>query len=676
MNAVTRLAIDPLLPTSALYGLIAAAALAWIAYAVLRGRAWLTRAGAMTLLGAALLNPSIVREEREPLPSVAAIVLDRSESMAFGGRSTAADAALSQLRGELSADPSLELRVVEAEGGPAGSQLFSALEGALADVSGDRIAGSIFITDGQVHDRPSGPASATGPVHALIVGGGDPGDRRVEIVSAPTFGIVGEKAAIEIRIDDPESDEAPLSLSLNGEPLADLVVPTGKTVEYEVELAQRGDNIVVVETPIGREELTPANNSASTSISGVRDRLRVLLITGRPNAAGRVWRDLLKSDPSVDLVHFTILRPPFKNDLTPIEELALIPFPTEELFEEKLGEFDLVIFDQYERRGVVTQSYLANMARYVEDGGALIIAAGEPFAGPASLARTPLASVLPAAPTGKVLTGRFRPVLTQDGLRHSVTQTLEDQALGPWMRFIEARAEAGDVLLAGPDEAPLLVVDRVGNGRVGQLLSDQIWLWARGHEGGGPFSELIRRMVHWMMREPELEERRLTLEADGETARLSLRTLAERPPQLTLEGPDGDERDVKWREDRPGQYSAEAPISDLGLYRARAGGLEAIALNGPANPLEYRDLRATGDVLQPLIEPAGGGVEAFSSGGGLPEIRRIGRRDQASGRGWFGLRERGAYVVQDQRSQPLLPGLAAALVAMALLMLAWRREGQ
>ena len=653
--------------------------LAYGAYIRWRGTAWLTRAAALTILAAALANPAYIREEREPLPSVAAIIVDQSESMTFGQREEIAAAAREQLQAELDADTSLEVRFIETDGGAEGTNLIGALEGLMADVPRDRIAGAVLVTDGQVHDVPEQMSRLTelGPIHTLITGDPDSGDRRISLVQSPDFGIVGENARFLVRVDDPVADEATVTVSVNGGLPERITVETGEDTPLPIEIERRGDNIVVVETPEGEQELTMANNRTAATLSGVRDRLRVLLITGKPNAAGRVWRDLLKSDPSVDLVHFTILRPPFKQDITPLEEMALIAFPTEELFEGKLDEFDLIIFDQYERRTVITMSYLANMARYVADGGALLIAAGDDFAGPASLANTPLAGVLPALPTSTIEVGNFVPEISETGARHTVTQGLDGQNWGPWVRYIEATAEAGDVLMTAENGDPLLVVDRVGEGRVAQLLSGQIWLWARGYDGGGPFAELIRRMVHWLMKEPELEERQLRLEAQGDSVRATLRTLSDNAPPLSIETPDGSVMEPDWQEAGPGEFVAEAPIDRLGLFRARSGGLEAVTLNGPANPKEYAALEATEEVLRPLSELTGGGVYTLDRpGGSIPDIRRVGRNANAEGGGWMGLRERGAYAVRSSTTLPLLPGLLAALAIAAMLLLAWRREGR
>ena len=679
MTEAGRISFDPLLGWPVLWALLAVCAICFGAYLRWRGAAWLTRLAAFTVLAAALSNPAYVREEREPLPSVAALIIDRSESMSFGERTAIADGALDAFRESMDADASLELRLLESDPNADGTDLVAALEGLMADVPRDRIAGSILVTDGQVHDVPEdlSPLAALGPVHAVITGDPDSGDRRITLVQSPDFGIVGENAPFIVRVDDPAADTAAVSISVNGGLPQRITVQTGTDTPMPIEIERRGDNIVVVETPPGEQELTLANNRTAATLSGVRDRLRVLLITGKPNAAGRVWRDLLKSDPSVDLVHFTILRPPFKQDITPLEEMALIAFPTDELFEEKLDEFDLIIFDQYERRTVITMSYLANMARYVADGGALLIAAGEDFAGPASLANTPLAGVLPALPTNTIEIGKFTPELSDTGRRHTVTEALDGRSWGGWVRYIGATAEAGDVLMTAENGDPLLVVDRVGEGRVAQLLSGQIWLWARGHDGGGPFAELIRRMVHWLMKEPELEERQLRLEAQGDTVRATLRTLSDNVPPLTIETPDGTTMEPAWQAVGPGEFAAEAPIDRLGLFRARSGGLEAVTLNGPVNPKEYAALEATPDVLSPLTTRTGGGVyEVDSPSGSLPDIRRVGRNAGAEGANWLGLRERGAYAVRSSTSLPLLPGILAMALIVALLMLAWRREGR
>ncbi|MCH2249278.1 MAG: hypothetical protein MK042_05720 [Cognatishimia sp.] len=678
MIEASRLSFDPLIGWPLFWGLAALFVIALLIYIIAFRKAWLTRTLAAAFGLFALANPAIIEEEREPLPSVAAIVVDRSDSMDFGAREEIATAAYASLQSELEANPSIDLRVVEVETQGDGTRLIGALEGLMADVPRDRIAGAILITDGQVHDLPTDLSRVRelGPIHALITGDPDASDRRITLVETPNFDIVGDEAEFVIRIDDPEGGTVPLTYAMNGGRSQARYVEAGEDTSIFIEVERRGDNIIVFETPEGPQELTLANNRTAATISGVRDGLRVLLVTGRPNASGRVWRDLLKSDPSVDLVHFTILRPPYKRDVTPLEEMALIAFPTEELFEEKLDGFDLIIFDQYERRGVITMGYLADVARYVDEGGALLVVAGESFAGPASLARTPLAGILPALPTGEIINTDVMPTLSPEGMRHTITEDFTGRTWGKWLRYIQARSDTGDVLMRTEDGAPLFAVDRVGDGRVAQLLSDQIWLWARGYDGGGPFSDLIRRSVHWLMKEPELDERQLQLIAQGDTVRANLRTLADRAAPLIIETPDGSFLEPAWRVDGPGTYSAEVPVDQLGLYRAQSGGLDAVALNGPANPKEFAALEATGEVLQPLTTLSGGSVFGLERPDQRPDVRMVARRADASGNNWLGLRERGAYAVRSSTSLPLLPGIFAIGLILLALLFAWRREGR
>ena len=279
-------------------------------------------------------------------------------------------------------------------------------------------------------------------------------------------------------------------------------------------------NIVEIEASPLQGELTAVNNRAVVSIDGVRDKLRVLLVSGEPHAGERTWRNLLKSDASVDLVHFTILRPPEKQDGTPINELSLIAFPTRELFQQKIDEFQLIIFDRYARQGVLPIIYFDNIARYVRKGGAVLVAAGPDYASSTSLWRTPLEVILPAEPSGQVTETPFRAQLSTVGKRHPVTRDLEGAGSDPprwsrWFRVVDTRKAEGATVMQAADDKPLLVLSREGEGRVALLLSDHIWLWARGYEGGGPHLDLLRRLSHWLMKQPDLEEEALRLSSHG-----------------------------------------------------------------------------------------------------------------------------------------------------------------
>ena len=424
---IPTIVFAPHVPLPLLWGLIGFAVVfvGYAFFASARG-AW-ARGLAFLALILALANPLMVRENREPLSDVAVIVVDHSQSMQIGTRRIDADKAAAELKARLKREPNLEVRSVTVTTNPAGedtgTQAFSALNAALADVAPSRVAGAFLITDGEVHDVPV--KSRVAPVQALIVSKRGENDRKLTVVDAARYAIVGQKAEIIVRVHDLGSGNpgiARVNLRIDGADAGARSVTLGKNTPISVPIGHEGESVVEIEAEPGPSELTLQNNRAVVAINGVRDRLRVLLVSGEPHAGERVWRSLLKGDPSVDLVHFTILRPPEKQDDTPLKELSLIVFPTRELFQEKLDGFDLVIFDRYSEHGILPLAYFQNIAGYVYEGGALLVSSGPEFAGPMSIYRTPLTSVLPAQPTGEIVAKPFKPTVTAQGFSHPVTR--------------------------------------------------------------------------------------------------------------------------------------------------------------------------------------------------------------------------------------------------------------
>jgi len=503
-------------------------------------------------------------------------------------------------------------------------------------------------------------------------------------LNAARFAIVGQTANLRLRVDDlggSGETSAALDVRIDGKPFGTRLVPVGKDTDLRLPVSHEGENLIELSAGPGPAELTQQNNHAVVTVSGVRDRLRVLLVSGEPHAGERVWRNLLKADPSVDLIHFTILRPPDKQDTTPINELSLIAFPARELFQEKLGSFDLVVFDRYRERGVLPMPYFQNLANYVQDGGALLISSGPEFAGPESIYRTPLSQVLPVQPTGQVFTEPFKPVLTEDGMAHPVTRELpghnQDKtppSWGRWFRILGANKVAGQTVMADNTGKPLLVLDRVGKGRVAELMSDQTWLWARGFEGGGPQAELLRRLAHWLMKEPELEAEALSAQIIGDNIRITRRTMAAQTPPVNLTLPSGKVVNLPLTKAEPGIWRADTKAGELGLYRATDGILSTVTAAGPLNPKEVADMRATDEVLKPDAQASGGSVHWLEDG--IPEIRRVGTGDTASGSNWIGLRSNGAYRVTALEQEKLMPQWLALLLIVGMLLLAWRLEGR
>jgi len=680
----------PLVPDYVVWAAFGASVVISALLLLARSRGAVLRAVALGLMVLALANPSFTREDRDPIPSVAAVIIDKSPSQDFGDRNKQTDAARKILVDRLNHIPGLEVRVAEAgqaDGENDGTRLFSALNSTLADVPPDRIAGAFMITDGRVHDVPA-EASALGfqaPVHALITGHKDEIDRRVVLTQTPRFGIVNQKQTIGFRVEDHNinAGTAQVTVRRDGEVIEQRNVPVGREEKVDVPIPHAGQNIVEVEAAPVPNELTHVNNRAVISIDGVRDKLRVLLVSGEPHAGERTWRNLLKSDASVDLVHFTILRPPEKQDGTPINELSLIAFPTRELFQQKISEFQLIIFDRYARQGVLPMIYFDNIAKYVRDGGAVLIAAGPDYASQTSLWRTPLDEILPAEPTGGVTETPFFASLTKAGERHPVTRGLEGADSNPphwsrWFRLVDVKRPSGTSVMQGPDGKPLLVLGREGKGRVALLLSDHIWLWARGYEGGGPQIDLLRRLSHWLMKQPDLEEEALRLNVSGRNITIERQTMADTVGDVTLTSPTGATRTLHLQPHEPGLWETTVAANELGLWRATDGKLTALTNVGPANPREFQEVTSTADVMQPIADATGGGVRRLDDGHGLevPRILPVRTSSVFKGDDWMGLRMRDVSVVRGIGVLPVFAGLIGLLLLIGSLALTWAREGR
>ena len=681
----------PLLPEPIVWtlaGLVALCVLASI-FVFRRGLVWRGLcAGAFVL---ALLNPAMLEEQREAVPDTVVIVADKSASQNFNNRAEVTNDALAGLDQFFKNYSDIDVRIVSAGNErDRDTRLFSTIDQALSDIPVQRRAGVIILSDGQIHDAPrdNSRIKAFGPVHTLLTGSRGERDRQLQIIEAPSYGIVGQTVTVKFRVTDsgatPSDNEyATLLIRANDEKPDMQMVPvnTDQTVTFNV--AHAGQNILDLEVSPLPSEITAANNRIPLIVNGVRDRLRVLLVSGYPYAGERTWRDFLTSDPGVDLVHFTILREPQKLDMTPQHEMSLIAFPFRELFELKLYNFDLIIFDQYTMNKVLPNFYFANIARYVQEGGAVLEASGPSFAGENSLYQSVLNTILPGEPTGRVIEKEFTPGLTDLGLRHPVTQHLLDgkdvkeTPWGPWMRQTELKPKSGDVLMNGANNSPLLILDRVGKGRVAHLASEQIWLWSRGFMGGGPHADLLRRLAHWLMKEPDLEENALVITADGGDVVIQRRNLHNALNTVTLRHPDGKAEDVTLKQGEDGWLSARVTASQPGVYSAEDETQKRFAVIGELNPPEMRAVVTTDDIMRPVAETSGGTVQWLSGdSGNMPDIRFVGPGRSAGGNGWIGLRDNNAFTITGARDVPFLPGWAYALGLLALAIASWWMEGR
>ena len=686
------LSFTPLLPWPVLAG-FAVLVVVFVGLAFLaRGRSAILRALALALVLLAIANPSLVREDREPVKDIAAIVVDRSCSHGLGDRPDVTDAVRAELQRRFGALTNIEPRFIDvpdAKDGDEGTQLFTALSQALADVPAERLAGVVMLTDGVVHDIPASVAALglKGPLHVLVTGHPDERDRQIKLIEAPRFGIVGRDLTIRAEVmERGGTGSATVTVRRDGEEVGRRTFPTGQPFSLTMRIEHGGPNVVEMEVEPLPGELTTINNRAVLPIEGIREKLRVLLVSGEPHQGERTWRNLLKSDANVDLVHFTILRPPEKQDGTPISELSLIAFQTRELFVQKIKDFDLIIFDRYANQSVLPSAYFDNIVRYVREGGALLIAAGPEFASSTSLARTRLASILPGEPNGRVLEQPYKAALTGTGTRHPVTRALPGSeasppAWGDWLRIVSTQVKPGiQPILQGPNALPLLALSREEKGRVALLTSDHAWLWARGYQEGGPYLDLLRRLGHWLMKEPALEEEALRAQTTGRgrEVRVERQTMAESAEPVSVTGPTGSQRTLTLAQGEPGLFSATFEATELGLHTLRSGSLVAFVSVGPPNPRELADVFSDTERLKALAEGTGGSIRRLAEVGGgtaVPRLQSV-RSGRLAGADWIGFRPSDSANIRGVEVYPLALGLWALVALAGAILAMWLVEGR
>ncbi len=687
-----NISVAPLLPWPLLVALaIGAVAIVALGLYSSRRGTWL-RALGLALILFALTDPSLVREDRTPLKDVVAVVVDESESQKIGPRAAQTQKAREQIEASLNALGNIETRFVAAGGNNTnndGTRLFNALTSALSDVPPDRIGGAILITDGVVHDIPAAAAQLgfKAPLHAFVTGREGERDRRIELVEAPRFGLVGKDQTITVRVHDTARTPEPIDLVVkrDGTQVARHRASAGALVRVQVRVEHGGPNVIELDVEPLKDELTALNNKAVVTIEGVRDKLKVLLVSGEPHAGERMWRNLLKSDANVNLIHFTILRPPEKRDGTPINELSLIAFPTADLFGRKIKDFDLIIFDRYSNQTILPQLYFENIVRFVQDGGALMMAVGPDYATTEGLFYSPLGAIAPARPTGQLIESPFRAAITETGLKHPVTRGLPGAEVSPpnwseWYRLVGASTSRGVPVMSGAGNSPLLVLSREGKGRVGLLLSDQIWLWARSFREGGPHLELTRRVAHWLMKEPELEEEALRASARGTEISITRQSLKPDVPAVTLTSPSGKTQTLTLSAGEPGLSRANIKVTELGLYKLSDGTLNALVNVGPENPREYREVVSSLEKLEPLAKETGGTVRRIGLASGdeisMPRFAAMRNSPVYGGSDYIGIKRTGASVVTGIGVAPLAIGFLGLLALLGSILAGWLWEGR
>ncbi len=563
--------------------LAAAVVLGWRGFrsepAPARRRALLgLRVLAALLVFGLLLEPGLELLAQSRVRARVALLLDTSRSMGFpaspGGPSrmeemlrwlAARQSELSQLAGRFQVDvytfdkelqPGDAAKLASGLSNPQGAaslatgpstDLLSALTGAAGAGSGGRpLAGILVASDGADNAELSEGVSAqtaqelqrlNAPVFALPIGGAAVKDLAIEKVRVDDFAFVRNQLAVDVTVSArgfPETD-VPVVIKREGQVVAlkTIHIKPGQA-RYEVKLTfvpdRTGKFALTASVPVYEGEALSTNNSKSFVLKVIRDRVRVLLVVGRPSWDVRFLRQLLKRDPNVDLISFFILRTPGDDTHSSQDELSLIPFPTTEIFQQQLKSFDLVLFQNFNHRPYRMSQYLDGIAAYVRDGGAFAMIGGDQSFSAGDYAQTAIENILPVsllppgAPSVDESLAQLR--LTDAGRRHPMTELSQglsqnDAAWGrlprlPGLNTVGAARAGAQVLIEAQDGRPVLVVGEAGRGRTLALTTDSSWYWsfvAAGQElGPRAYETFWHAAIRWLVRDPALTPMRLQAE--------------------------------------------------------------------------------------------------------------------------------------------------------------------
>ena len=571
------------------------------------------------------------------------------------------------------------------------TDIFYHLNRNINQISSKKISTVFILTDGQIHDlkKNTNFEKINSPIYYILNGEKKINDKKVSVISYPEFGYVNEKISLDIKTEDFNSfnnDEINLYIQNGNSPKKTFKIKNNTIKTFEIKLEKSGENFVKIFIDSDLNEISKSNNYKLLKINGIRKKLRVLLVSGEPYMGTRVWRNFLKSDPSVDLIHMTVLRTPEKNDNTPKEELSLIPFPTRELFEEKLYNFELIIFDNFKGKNVLSPLYFENILNFVDQGGAVLEITGPSYNSRESLFRTALGKILPGAPTGNVLRGEFKPNLSDIGKIHPITKSLfnEFKDYGKWyeMNKISDINDRALTLLLGIDKNPLLTINRINNGRIAQIYSHNLWLWTKtNNNNGGPYNLLIKNLAHWLMKEPTLEENKLTATINEKDIIINKRffsTPQKEDLKFSIIDPDGKKISKILKKSIDNEYSYNFRFKKKGVFIISDGNIVINISTDNFKKLEYENLNLTDEIiLNNSISTYKTKPIWIDKKNKLPEIRTSHKLDKdISKENFLYVLKKNNFVVDGINTKKIVPLEISILCLAFFLIMSWKKESQ
>ncbi len=545
----------------------------------------------------------------------------------------------------------------------------------------NRVAGVIIVTDGVIHDLEKIESDFEDiPMHFFLLGKKNERDRSIITESIPEYALVGKPINFIFKIIDGKFEEdIEATFILDGVEVFSETFAPNINHQINLPISHAGENLLEIKISNHPDEITFANNYKVFKINGIHEKLRVMLISGEPNMGLRNWRNILNSDPSIELLHFTILRPPSKRDLTPVRELALIPFPSQELFSADISKFSLIILDQYTLQGILPKKYLDNIVDYVINGGAILNISGQEYLGDRSLSNSPLANILPAKPES-FSTKSFIPTLTNLGKRHPITNTLENsyknKKWGKWFSFIKTNQASGQTLMTA-NSHPLLIINEVSDGRIAQILSDQGWVWKKDRENKGPLLKLLRNIIHWLLKTPEFQENYLEVFKNGDLITLNLNSLYQGNTKAIITNPMGKEISVLMKDNKNGSLIGTFESNEYGKFSLNVNDIKKDFFLGVSNSIELERVRSSDFLIDSFFKKNKNYIYSTTwLGSDIPTILKVYSKNNIAGKNWVGLLEKKVKKNDIFVKKEFINWLLVMPLLLLLLFMCWFRENK
>ena len=640
-----------------------------------------------------ILNPQINKKHVEHHKDIVIVVSDLTQSIIETRKAKEVESIRKDISSQLKEIGNIEQiniklnnnkKIEQNNANKIETSLFKEVNKVINSLNIERLSGIIIITDGQIHDFHNyNKLLSKTPIHYILVGNKKEKDRILKTTNVPKFAVLGKKYEISINIkDNTEKKNLKTDFYLNEQLVSTKYLSQNKTYKILLPELSIGKNILEIKTEESNIEISKLNNYQTHEIVGIQDKLKVMLISGEPNMGLRNLRNILNSDPNIELLHFTILRPPTKRDLTPVKELSLIPFPTQELFAADISKFNLIIFDQYGLQGILPPKYLDNISKFVLSGGALLDIVGKKHLTKDSLINSPIKQILPTIPLENISNKMFKPELTKVGKLHPITNKLknnyQEKPWGEWTNYTRSQLTSGKVLLHHKSD-PLLAVDYVGKGRVVQILSSDSWVWQKSLDNKGPLIELIRNIIQWLLKNPKLEENFINLNTENNIIKIKLNSISSGDISAKIVTPSKEAIKLKLKDTGNGIFEGEFTSLERGKFQIIWKDKTKYFIIDDMNNKEVKEITSTDYKIKSFVEKNNTFTKNFNivwKNQSTLKVLKIYNNKILGGKNWIGIVEKKVPKIYENSKQKLFNWYTIFMFLVFLVFLSWYKEGR